>query len=477
MTIFWSPSGHAFEFGKKVPFTDPRIVNDPRAIAGRKHEAGEAQDDFGMMEDDGPTPDTPDLGDLIPGNDTGGARVGDVRPREPGPGDNQGRNVVPRAGNMADVTGGARDGDVEMGEAAALRAGGGGPGGGVSKETPISSYPGLTYGLQETHTTVLPWVGWLTAGGLDKETPLQLKIRMNTPWDFLDMTTASYGATDGAKILTKGFYSRGLDKDGRITTASLSRYPVEFGDGAATANERPQWREFWTKLYDYYTVLGCEYEVILFNPLEVKQIRPMIIPTKTIATVVYPSVIVPVDCGWYNTDVVVATQFDTYSDTATSTGNVMPLTYYEEVRAFKNIKWTPVKGGQKAIIKGTYKPGQAARNIVNDGDVKTWTACGATLPNLKEILTLNFFADPFFNARQIDRYETAASIEPNAGGASMTGTVNMEIKLKWIVQFKDLKQQARYPNTITSDQDITLILDENKSSSGSALMSWTTAST
>ena len=59
----------------------------------------------------------------------------------------------------------------------------------------------------------------------------------------------------------------------------------------------------------------------------------------------------------------------------------------------------------------------------------------------------------------------------------MTGTVNMEIKLKWIVQFKDLKQQARYPNTITNDQDITLILDENKASSGSALMSWTTAST
>ena len=372
---------------------------------------------------------------------------------------------------------GTRDGDDVNMEAARI-GGGGGPGGGVSKETPVSPYPSLSYGLQETHTTILPWTGWLTAGGLDNDTPLQLRIRMNSPWDFLDMATGDVGTTDGAQLTTKAFYNRKIDTDNRYATSNgPQRYPVEFGNNTTTANERPQWREYWAKLYDYYTVLGCEYEIHLFNPVEVKQIRPMLMPTKTIAAVVYPSSIWPIDCGWYNSDVVIATQFDTYSDTATSTGNVMPQTYYEEVRAFKNITWTPVKGGQKGVIRGTYKPGQAARNITNDGDVKTWTATGATLPNLKEVLTLNFFTDPFFNARNVDTYATAASIEPSATGSAMRGAVNMEIKVKYIVQFKDLKQQARYPNTITADQDITQILDENKSSSGSALMSWTTAST
>ena len=93
-------------------------------------------------------------------------------------------------------------------------------------------------------------------------------------------------------------------------------------------------------------------------------------------------------------------QMDTYSDTATTTGNVMPLTNQAEILAFKNVKEHKVnynKAGVNnniTIIEGTYKPGQAKRNIVNDGDVKTWTATGTTLPNLKEILTLNFVKHP-----------------------------------------------------------------------------------
>ena len=100
-------------------------------------------------------------------------------------------------------------------------------------------------------------------------------------------------------------------------------------------------------------------------------------------------------------NVVCGVQFDTYSDTATTTGNVMPLTYQREALAFKNIKWYTVWNQNQAnnvkdnitVIKGTYKPGQAKRNIVNDGDVKTWTATSTTLPNLKEILTLNFWSE------------------------------------------------------------------------------------
>ena len=48
------------------------------------------------------------------------------------------------------------DGNVNM-MAARSGAASGGPGGGVSKETPISNYPSLSYGIQETHTTILPW--------------------------------------------------------------------------------------------------------------------------------------------------------------------------------------------------------------------------------------------------------------------------------------------------------------------------------
>ena len=98
-----------------------------------------------------------------------------------------------------------------------------GPGNPVSKKTPISPYPTLTYGLQETHTTILPWNGWITAAGLDKTTPLQLKVRMNSPYGMLDIQVlANAGA--GGDTVSKGFYRAPLGHRGQATNQT---YPVQ----------------------------------------------------------------------------------------------------------------------------------------------------------------------------------------------------------------------------------------------------------
>lgn len=394
---------------------------------------------------------------------------------EPGLGD-----LIPEntgSGTSETGSGSGMDEPMEPGPAESRMAAAGGSNQ-VSKETPISSYPSLSYGLPETHTTILPWTGWVSAAYLDKSTPLQLKIRMNSPYDMLDMgTEAAIG--DGAYPTTKGFYARPIDPQGRISTSgTIGNYPAVFGDAETTAAERPQWREYWAALYDYYTVLGCEYEIILYNPVQLKAYNNNYIRNKTIGGTPFNATYFRDEAGNFNTDVVVATQFDTYSATATTTGNVMPKTNYAEMRAFKNIRWTPVPGGRKAIIRGKYHPGMAKRNIVNDGDVKTWTKVTDGIPNtLSEILTLNFFADPFNNARKPDGYGNAGDVEPNSTGARIGGAVNMEINLKYIVQYKDLRLQARYPNSITNNQDITQILGDAITDKGSALMSWNTAST
>ena len=153
------------------------------------------------------------------------------------------------------------------------------------------------------------------------------------------------------------------------------------------------------------------------------------------------------------------------------------------------------KGNEVTVLIGYYPSIEAAlrgilrneyggrMNIVNDGDVKTWTKTTDGVPTtLSEILTLNFFMDPFFNGRQQDRYYLNAAgdmstYEAQATGANIRGAVNMEINLKYIVQFKDLRQQARYPNTVTTDQDITQRLTDTIGDSGNPLQSWTTAST
>lgn len=305
--------------------------------------------------------------------------------------------------------------------ATALRAGGGGPGTQVSKETPISSYPSISYGLQETHTTVLPYVTWCTLA-IDKNAtaPIQLKVRVNSIYDMLDIAIVNPPADDTI-FSGPGFTNKKVGFNGR-SPISGNGYPVVPSTGTS-ATERPQWRDYWAQIYQYYTVLGCEYEIIHVNPIGNHD---------TINGTPGNRV--------YGGDIICAEQIDTYSDTAAATGNVMPLTTLHEVMNYKNIKWHKIEAnsgannfGNTLIVKGRYTPGQEKRNIVNDGDVKTWTAVGSQ-PNLKEFLTLNYWPHPL-----------------SAGTAF---GANMQIRLKYIVQFKDLVAQARYPNSLNTTGNV-----------------------
>lgn len=278
------------------------------------------------------------------------------------------------------------------------------PGGGnqVSKETPISQYPSLSYGLQETHTTILPWVGWCSVAMGVGATPIRMSLRMNSIWDMFKNAIGTSPA-DGASFATPGIFGKPSRENGN---ASAMRFPKTMADGTSAA-ERPQWRDYWVQLYEYYTVLGCEYEIVVENP-----------------------------SANLGANVLVAHEFDSYSNAEGASGNEMPVAPIDEIMNFKNIRYDNVgssSAGQNtaaniAIIKGTYKPGMIKRNIVNDGDVKTWTKADGSLPNLNEFLQIFFVKHPMAHASQIY-------------------TVNVQVKLKYIVQFKDLRKQARYPNS------------------------------
>lgn len=368
----------------------PRDTNPTREI--------ETDAEGFILENEPPGEDLPDLTDLDPMD---GSRGRDAEP------DDGGTTLAARASSGGMQT--------------------------VSKETPISQYPSLSYGLPETHTTILPWTGWLTvtkAASATNWTPNQLKIRMNTPYDMLDVAIAA-DVGDGTALLGDVFYAVPANTSSP-PGQQAGRYPERFTSNSTEATEKPAWRDYWAQIYDYYTVLGCEWEVVCTNPCTNQNGNNML-------------------CG---------VQYDTYSDTATSTGNVMPLTKLSEVLTYKNIQWYKIESAtstdnrsERTVIRGKYKPGQAKRNIINDGDVKTWTATSTTLPNLKEILTLNFWPDPAFPSPAIT-------------------ALNLQITLKYIVQFKDLKQQARYPNTITTNQDLIQTLNETNTASGTALQRW-----
>jgi len=316
--------------------------------------------------------------------------------------------------------------DTDMGEGEttlAARSGGassGGMGGPVSKETPISPYPSLSYGLQETHTTILPYRAYFSVASPDYDTPVQLKFRMNSIWDMFVEPLSATAATGTVNV--KGKYNVPLNTGTQWITGQ--RFPSTIATGAVS-NERPQWRDYWAEVYEYYTVLGCKWKLTMINVQ-----------------------------GSAGGAAEVAIQYDTYSDTAGSTGNIMPVTSYMETKAFKNIQWhiiTERSAGNNEpthvkIVDGTYKPGQAKRNISNDGDVKTWTGTGTTLPTLKEFLTLNFFAGGV---------DGGLAFSSTANGAA----INCCIELDYIVQFKDLKLQARYPNSLAASVDLSQIIE------------------
>jgi len=384
----------------------------------------------------------PDLGQLIPTNTmnnaggNGGNGGGTRRPAE-GPPDGE-----PTAQRQAIGPGGSNA---------------------PSKETPISPYPSLSYGLQETHTTILPWSGWLSVVNLTKTTPAQLAIRMNTPYDFLSLTTQP---TPGNRELwaSKGF---GVTMVGSRGENVNQTFPKELAANSTATTERPQWLHYWAQIYQRYTVLGCEWEVIVHNPTEHTEYMQYAATTAGVGPpelVTAPAVTM---VKATNGDLLCGVQYDSYSDTEAASGNIMPKTLYAEVLGFKNIQWYRIEDrGKTTIISGKCYPGMIKRNIVNDGDVKTWSATNSTdgtiptLPNLKELLTLNFWAHPLGNT------------EASSGPQAMSYAANMQINVKYIVQFKDLREQARYPNTLNTTLDLIQTLNETTTAQGTAHAAW-----
>lgn len=304
-------------------------------------------------------------------------------------------------------------------EAARATAGSNNP---VSKETPISpAQP--SYGLQETHTTILPVNFWFSVVGPTYDGDCKMRIRTNSIDDVVltDLTAADVSAADYtwlAKTLYNVPYNNNDTR--RKQTAALTE--ATFPRTLATTNTTEQcwWANYWRNLYEYYTVLGMEYEIVIQN----------------------------VQTNSNNPAFLIAIDHDSYSDTQGSTGNITPDATLAEFLSYRHVKWhnldaqvaTKTNNGVQ-IITGTVRPGQTRRNISNDGDVKTWTACGTTvgsaIPNLKEIMNIRFFRHPL----------SAATLPGSTPVMGSQPGANVQVKLKYLVQFKDLRVSARYPTT------------------------------
>jgi len=307
----------------------------------------------------------------------------------------------------------ASEPEPELERAAAFSGGGGGPGGPVSKETPVT-FSEPSYGLQETHTTLCNWNGWVSCVGTNKTEGQRVEVRLTSPSDILAITLSATPAFNTA--WTRGIYAIPYNDANTTDTLALTNFfPTTLPTGVS-ATEKANWFAYWAQLYEYYTVIKCDYEITMDNP-----------STSNGADNI---------CFW---------GFNSTSTTAGISGNQIPRDgAMIEMMQWKGLKKVNLPSSSSSDIgynsrrqiRGTYYPGQAKRNIVNDGDVKTWIKTmdpvDPGLPTLQENLVMYFFEHPLLNRKQ------------NVGVSNTMG-VNVQITMKYTVQFKDLRENARYP--------------------------------
>lgn len=352
-------------------------------------------------DDDG---DIPDLSDLIPQNPENEARVGDRR--------NRNGEVTNRRGERdIDMDGGGMDTGTEA-TAVARTAFSGGGANPVSKETPVTPAQ-ASYALQETHTTTCQWTGWGSVVGPDHDTPIAVELRLTAPQDIMITNYATSPGAGGA--WTKGWHIYPYNNSNTMNAAPLPEFPTVGSSGSFTS-ERANWFQYWAQIYEYYTVVSTHYKITMIN-----------------------------NNSSTGGDIIVGVTMDAWSDTAGSTGNVTPEDAgFHEAKQWKNMRWEllEAEGGRgdprPVILSGYYRPGQTRRNVSNDGDVKTWTKTDGSLPTLKETMKMLFYKAPMAWRQQVV-------------GTSGTYGCNVQIDVAYTVQFKDLKQQARYPRGAGTD--------------------------
>ena len=290
---------------------------------------------------------------------------------------------------------------------------------GRTSETAVTIPPTITYGLQETHTTVLPAICWFSAPNLLLDyKPKTFAFRLNSIYDLMTVGTIQTDVQDGNKFWTK--------KCGETNYAggAATGYAFPSENWTYASGFYPWYRDYWEKLYMYYTVLGCEYEIVISNP------------------------------GIAGRKALVAHSIQTVgsnNSTSVSLGIDVPL---KELYGMKNIHFDEIHGRDNgvgknnvSIISGTYKPGTALRDVSNDGDVKLWhktntTGTGET-PVYTERLQVMSYLHPMSTAGVEADGVTGSTTSPDFLRSDVH--LNFQVRLKYIVQFKQLRQEVRFP--------------------------------
>lgn len=326
---------------------------------------------------------------------------------------------------VIDKTGNMDSGDVDMGGSQLMlkaNASGGGEGGTGSGETPVTMGVEPKLGLfGETHTAILPFRFGFSFNHINSTQNANnfARIRMNAPYNILrDMTFAqnlegggtNYGpSSHQADAYTTNNPATFNSFETTLTAATSANSATATTSGVvADSAAIPGWRVWFEKIYESYHVMETQYRITFVNPETTVGNRQRVYIDK-----------------------------DVY--TTTSTGNAMPT---DPQPIYLNSIWKGVdtliieernnndSNGWIKQVSGTWRPNEWAKNTLNAEDIKGWYTTGVE-PNPAWVENLVILA-------RSDEYCTNPT------------NLNVFVELRYVVQFKDLKQGFRYPQSTDS---------------------------
>lgn len=305
------------------------------------------------------------------------------------------------------------EGDVDMGETSEMRAAGKGGGDAIgTHETPVIWHPPRKILFTETHTQLCKTRFAFSVNNLQHASTIynSMFIRMNSWFGMFDGQANPNGVTQTAGIGNVSGIGVYFGNNGAVNTGTLIDLPNKLAvTGGSSPNfvfgaPVPWYTKLYDKVYDNYVVLETRWKITIDNPNSNVNANAMVL--------------------W---------DYDTYG--ASSTGNIMPQAGLKDMLEWPhiNIQRLPGKSINSngiTVISGVWKPNTKSRNVTNDADIKTWAVTGAAPnPVYFENLQLRFFKD------------FIAGGEDNVIGPDVV----CFMELDYVVQYKDLKVQMRYP--------------------------------
>lgn len=288
-------------------------------------------------------------------------------------------------------------------------------------ETPVIWHEPQLGCWTETFTAILPLRFGVSFNKVTNTTSSAncLKIRCNAPYNILGETTliqqteaaaTNYGVSAHQASAWTGTNDTAFASFETTIVGPTAPTATTAGAGIpADAQVIPAWRKWFENIYESYHTMECQYRITFVNPETTVGNRQRVYVDK-----------------------------DVY--TTSSTGNVMPTDaqplFLNSV--FKNVDHHIVQernnndgNGWIKVIEGKWIPDTWSKNTLNAEDIKAWYSTGsAPSPNWVENLVLVVRPDEF---------------------CTNYTNLNCFVELRYIVQFKDLKDAFRYtvPSTTT----------------------------